>query len=84
MRVLLVEDDLTTAHGVSLMLQAVNAAVEHAETGEEAIDLTRAGLVAGRRTGTRTARCRHRAGGEDSRAAAHLLVSYLAASGRAS
>src|SRR6202030_3069580 len=41
MRVLLVEDDLTTAHGVSLMLKGVGAVVEHAETGEEAIELTR-------------------------------------------
>jgi two-component system cell cycle response regulator CtrA len=41
MRVLLVEDDLTAAHGVSLMLKSVRAVVEHAETGEEAIELTR-------------------------------------------
>src|SRR5580700_8148216 len=41
MRVLLVEDDLTAAHGVSLMLKTAGAVVEHAETGEEAIDLTR-------------------------------------------
>ena len=41
MRVLLVEDDLTAAHGVSLMLKSVGAVVEHAETGEEAIELTR-------------------------------------------
>src|SRR5450432_164278 len=41
MRVLLVEDDLTAAHGVSLMLKSAGAVVEHAETGEEAIELTR-------------------------------------------
>jgi two-component system, cell cycle response regulator CtrA len=41
MRVLLVEDDLTVAHGVCLMLKNVGAVVEHAETGEEAIQLTR-------------------------------------------
>ena len=41
MRVLLVEDDLTSAHGVSMMLKATGAVVEHAETGEEAIELTR-------------------------------------------
>src|SRR5277367_1810449 len=41
MRVLLVEDDLTAAHGVSLMLKTAGAVVEHAETGEEAIELTR-------------------------------------------
>ena len=29
MRVLLVEDDLTAAHGVSLMLKSVGAVVEH-------------------------------------------------------
>jgi two-component system cell cycle response regulator CtrA len=41
MRVLLVEDDLTAAHGLSLMLKGAGAVVEHAETGEEAIELTR-------------------------------------------
>src|ERR1700676_639225 len=41
MRVLLVEDDLTAALGLSLMLKSVGAVVEHAETGEEAIELTR-------------------------------------------
>jgi two-component system cell cycle response regulator CtrA len=39
-RVLLVEDDLTSAHGVAMMLKAGGAVVEHAETGEEAIELT--------------------------------------------
>jgi two-component system, cell cycle response regulator CtrA len=41
MRVLLVEDDLTAAHGVSLILKSAGAVVEHTETGEEAIELTR-------------------------------------------
>ncbi len=41
MRVLLVEDDLTAAHGLTLILKGSGAIVEHAETGEEAIDLTR-------------------------------------------
>jgi two-component system, cell cycle response regulator CtrA len=41
MRVLLVEDDLTVAHGLSLILKSAGAVVEHAATGEDAIDLTR-------------------------------------------
>jgi two-component system cell cycle response regulator CtrA len=41
LRVLLVEDDLTVAHGLSLILKASGAIVEHASTGEDAIDLTR-------------------------------------------
>ncbi len=41
MRVLLVEDDLTAAHGLSLILIRSGAIVEHAATGEEAIGLTR-------------------------------------------
>jgi two-component system cell cycle response regulator CtrA len=41
MRVLLVDDDLTVAHGLSLILKGSGAIVEHAATGEEAIDLTR-------------------------------------------
>src|SRR5579872_3658274 len=41
MRVLLVEDDLTAAHGLSMILTGSGAIVEHAATGEEAIDLTR-------------------------------------------
>jgi two-component system cell cycle response regulator CtrA len=41
MRVLLVEDDLTVAHGLSLILKASGAIVEHVETGEEAIGFTR-------------------------------------------
>ena len=41
MRVLLVEDDLTSAHGISLMLKQVGVVVEQAETGEEAVELAR-------------------------------------------
>jgi two-component system cell cycle response regulator CtrA len=41
MRVLLVEDDFTAARGVSLMLKAANAVVDHADTGEEALELAR-------------------------------------------
>jgi two-component system cell cycle response regulator CtrA len=41
MRVLLVEDDLTAAHGLSLTLKGIGAIVEHVVTGEEAIGLTR-------------------------------------------
>lgn len=41
MRVLLVEDDLTAAHGLSLILKRSGAIVEHAATGEEALGLTR-------------------------------------------
>ena len=40
MRVLLVEDDLTTARGVQLMLKSSGAVVDHAETGDEALDLS--------------------------------------------
>ena len=36
MRVLLVEDDLTAARGVSLMLKSSGAVVDHTDTGEEA------------------------------------------------
>ena len=35
MRVLLVEDDLTAAHGLSLILKRSGAIVEHAATGED-------------------------------------------------
>ena len=35
MRVLLIEDDLIAARGVSLMLKAGGAVVDHADTGEE-------------------------------------------------
>src|SRR5690348_15992863 len=41
MRVLLVEDDFAAARGVSLMLKAANAVVDHADTGEEALELVR-------------------------------------------
>jgi two-component system cell cycle response regulator CtrA len=41
MRVLLVEDDLTTARGITLMLKASNAVVDQADTGEEALELAR-------------------------------------------
>ncbi len=39
MRVLLAEDDLTTARGVSLMLKAANAMVDVIDTGEEALKM---------------------------------------------
>ena len=41
MRVLLIEDDLTTARGLSLMLKSVGAVVDQADTGEEALELAR-------------------------------------------
>jgi two-component system cell cycle response regulator CtrA len=41
MRVLLVEDDVTTARGIVLMLKSSNAVVDQAETGEEALELAR-------------------------------------------
>jgi two-component system cell cycle response regulator CtrA len=41
MRVLLVEDDLTAARGIMLMLKGAGAVVDHAATGEESVDLTR-------------------------------------------
>jgi two-component system cell cycle response regulator CtrA len=41
MRVLLVEDDLTAARGISLMLKSANAVVDFVESGEEAIELAR-------------------------------------------
>ena len=41
MRVLLVEDELIAARGVSIMLKAAGAVVDHSETGEEAIELAR-------------------------------------------
>ena len=41
MRVLLVEDDLTAARGVSLMLKAIGAVIDHSEAGEEALELLR-------------------------------------------
>jgi two-component system cell cycle response regulator CtrA len=41
MRVLLVEDDLTSARSVTMMLRAAGAVVDHSETGEEALELLR-------------------------------------------
>ena len=41
MRVLLVEDDLTAAHGITLMLKTGGAVVDQADTGEEALELVR-------------------------------------------
>ncbi len=41
MRALLVEDDTTTASGVTLMLKAGGAVVDDADTGEEALELVR-------------------------------------------
>ena len=41
MRVLLVEDDLTAARGIALMLRSGGAVVDHADTGEEALELVR-------------------------------------------
>ena len=41
MRVLLVEDDLTAARGISLMLKSGGAVVDVADTGEEALELVR-------------------------------------------
>lgn len=41
MRVLLVEDDLTAARGISLMLKSGGAVVDQVDTGEEALDLVR-------------------------------------------
>jgi two-component system cell cycle response regulator CtrA len=39
MRVLLVEDDLASARGLALMLRSGGAVVDHADTGEEALEL---------------------------------------------
>ena len=41
MRALLVEDDLTTARGISFMLKAAGTVVDEADTGEEALELVR-------------------------------------------
>jgi two-component system cell cycle response regulator CtrA len=41
MRVLLVEDDLTAARGISLMLRSQGAIVDQTDTGEEALELVR-------------------------------------------
>jgi len=41
MRVLLVEDDLTTARGITMMLRQAGMIVDSADTGEEAVELAR-------------------------------------------
>lgn len=41
MRVLLVEDDLIAAQGISLMVRSSGAVVDHTDIGEEALELTR-------------------------------------------
>ena len=41
MRVLLVEDDITAARGVALMLKSSGAVVNHVDTGEEGLELAR-------------------------------------------
>ncbi len=41
MRVLLIEDDLTAARGLSIMLKTGGAVVDQADTGEEALELVR-------------------------------------------
>ena len=41
MRVLMVEDDLTQARGLSVVLRAGGMVVDHADTGEEALELVR-------------------------------------------
>jgi two-component system, cell cycle response regulator CtrA len=41
MRILLIEDDLVAARGVSLMLKSGGAVVDHADTGEEGLELAR-------------------------------------------
>ncbi len=41
MRVLLVEDDLTAARGIAMMLRADGTVVDETETGEEALELVR-------------------------------------------
>ncbi len=41
MRTLLVEDDAITANGVALILKSIGAVVDRADTGEEALELTR-------------------------------------------
>ena len=41
MRVLLAEDDIATARGISLALEAVNVVVDHTDLGKEAFELAR-------------------------------------------
>jgi two-component system cell cycle response regulator CtrA len=41
MRILLIEDDLVAARGIALMLRSSGAVVDHADTGEEGLELAR-------------------------------------------
>ncbi|MDE2006807.1 MAG: response regulator transcription factor [Rhodospirillales bacterium] len=41
MRVLLIEDDVTAARGIAMILRSTQAVVDHADTGEEALELLR-------------------------------------------
>ena len=41
MRILLIEDDLIAARGISLMLKSNGAVVDHADTGEEGLELSK-------------------------------------------
>ena len=41
MRVLLIEDDLTSARGTTLIFKSANAIVDHSDTGEEALEILR-------------------------------------------
>ena len=41
MRILLIEDDVVAARGISLMLKSGGAVVDHADTGEEGLELSR-------------------------------------------
>ena len=41
MRILLIEDDLVAARGISMMLKSSGAVVDHADTGEEGLELAR-------------------------------------------
>ena len=41
MRILLVEDDLTTSRAVTMMLRGIGAIVDQTDTGEEALELVR-------------------------------------------
>jgi two-component system, cell cycle response regulator CtrA len=41
MRILLIEDDIVAARGIALMLKSSGAVVDHADTGEEGLELSR-------------------------------------------
>ena len=41
MRVLLVEDDVTAARGISLMLRSIGAVIDHIDMGEEAVEMAK-------------------------------------------